>query len=153
MIWRIILSVVGFIGVLGFTADKEIIPAIFCAAVIIVPALIQLYRTRKLKPSAMICPTCGSDNIFISNRFEGMVTGTDVALKRSFVFPNHRAKMQTKAESQVNRQRIARCQQCGFDFRFVSAGEVQQARSDAIKSVIIAVVLLGLGILFGMAVK
>ena len=153
MVLRIILYIVGFVGVVGFTHEREPIPAVLCAAILIVPALVQLWKARQLKPSAMICPNCGSADVFISERFEGMTTDTDVSFKRSFVFPNHRAKVQSQAGAKINRQRVARCRQCGFDYRYTTAGEVQREQSDAIKATAIAGAALALSVLLGLAAK
>ena len=149
MVLRIILYAVGFIGLVGFSSEKELIPAVICAGILAGPAVVRLYRAFSAAPSQMVCPNCGSSDVFISSQVEGMTFGANTEFKRSFVFPNHRAKVQSLSGSKINRQRMARCQKCGFDYRFISAEEVQQERSRAIKSGVIVGIAAVLAVIMG----
>lgn len=153
MIWHIARFFFGGVLCVGGISDNIILATLIGVAIIITPAMIQLLKAKKLKPSGMKCPNCGADSVLISSRMEGVTASSDLSYERSFVLPNHRAKVRGQAGTQIRRQRIARCKKCGFDYPYFTAQEVKNVQTDSNVKLIIAVVVCAVFIILGFGAK
>lgn len=153
MIWRIVRFFFGGVLCIGGISDNIISATLIGVAIMITPATIQLLKTKKLKPPGMKCPNCGADCVLISSRMEGVTASSDSVYERSFVLPNHRAKVRGQAGTQIRRQRIARCQKCGFDYPYFTEQEIKSAQANSNVKFFIAVVVCAVFIMLGFAAK
>lgn len=96
-------------------------------------------KARNLRPSTMVCPNCGSNQIRIDNRIEGYSGSSNAQVQRSLLMPKHRKTINWQYGSQYNRQRVGICQSCGFDYPYVTPQEAQQAQDRIKLSTIIGV--------------
>ena len=80
-------------------------------------------KAKKLKASTMICPNCGSGNVKIQKEISG-VSGSGVSTNLwswDIRSGNHK----------LDRKRIGVCQDCGFDYPYITQDEVDEAINKA----------------------
>ena len=149
MVFRIIRYTLGGMFCMAGAGIGNIVVILIGAAFLIVPTLIRFMKARNLQPSGMRCPNCGADDVKISGRMEGVAASSDIAYERSFVFPNHRSKVRGQSGAQIMRQRVARCQKCGFDYPYLTAREVRNEQTESkysliiVSAVIVALMVIG----------
>ena len=96
--------------------------AIAIAVIVIVVGLLlsigNYENARKLKPTPMKCPNCGSENIKIQREITSYSRGS---------VRTYGSRLSAGSGSTtVNRQRLGVCQDCGYDYPYVSQEEVEQ---------------------------
>lgn len=121
--------------------------------VMLIPSLLRLMSARRMSPSEMQCPNCGSTNTRITSRVDGVASSSDMAFQRSFIMPKHRVTAHRQSDSSIKRRRIAVCQQCGFDYEYITADDIKQAKRAAIRSLLIVAVISIIGIAWGASSK
>ena len=99
---------------------------------------------KKRRPSKMLCPNCKSQNVKIRKEISG-ITRTGLS--------SHSGSIGVKTGvSNINRQRIAVCQDCGYDYPYISEVEVNQALANAKSSyyfwLVLTIIAAGVGIWF-----
>lgn len=149
MIWLVIAYAVMGLALAAMIGTGAYVIAVVVALMMIGPCGLRMYRAWTVKPSTMVCPNCGSKQVRITNRVEGMTGSNSSQFKRSLLMPRYRVKIDRQGQSQINRQRIGLCQSCGFDFPYVTAEEVRQERSAATKATAIAVIVTVLCVVLG----
>ena len=97
-------------------------------------------KAKSMKPSKMLCPNCGSKNIWIQKEVSGISgsgVNTDV-----WAWNIH------SGNHNINRQRVGVCQDCGFDYSYITQDEINDAieRARGIRNlwiILALIVLLG----------
>ena len=120
--------------------------------VMLIPSIIQYISARRMTPSEMRCPNCGSTATRITSRVDGVSRDSGAAFQRSFIMPNHRFTTYGHSDSKIKRSRIAVCQQCGFDYEYITADVIQHAKKSAIVSLIVVAVISFFGMIAGVAI-
>lgn len=99
--------------------------AIGIAALVVLVILIgliasigNLNKAKKLKASKMECPNCGSRNIRIQKEFSGMSSNSTSTYVSSWHIRS--------GNHSINRQRVAVCQDCGFDYPYITQDEIDE---------------------------
>lgn len=129
------LAVIGFllcfVGVFGFAAKGSFFAAVVCGTIIVLPFFIRKCNIAKIAPSVMVCPNCGSTQVRISRRTESVTNNSVKNIDRSILMPHHHITVDRKSDTQINRQRVAICQSCGFDYPYITAQEVSKKQRSA----------------------
>ena len=99
---------------------------------------------KKKHPSKMLCPNCKSRNIKIRKEISG-ITRTGLSSYGSSIGVH-------TGVSNVNRQRIGVCQDCGYDYPYTSEADVKQAVASAKGAyylwLVLSIIAAGVGIWF-----
>lgn len=82
-------------------------------------------KSKNMRPSEMKCPNCESSDVRISSVTSGQST-TMGGTKRTKI-----------ANTNIQRQRVAKCQSCGFDWNYITRDDIVQAQSDSRGRIII----------------
>lgn len=80
-------------------------------------------NAKKLQATPMICPNCHSTNVRISKEVAGFTNGGATSFHGGFGL--HAGNVN------VNRQRLGVCQDCGFDYPYITQQEVSQIQEKA----------------------
>lgn len=82
------------------------------------------------KPSEMVCPDCGNTHIFI-NRMQTGTVNTSTCSGTAYG-AGHIAFGSGTAHtySKITSQRMAKCQDCGFDYPYITEEDIFTARND-----------------------
>lgn len=153
MVWLVLAYIVMGFALAAMVGTGVYTIAVIIAAMMLVPHGLKVYKAWTAKPSTMICPNCGSGQVRITSRVESMTGNSNSQFKRSLFMPRHRVRIDRQAGSQINRQRVAICQSCGFDYSYVTAEEVGQERGSATLAASIAFAVTVLCIVFGFISK
>ncbi len=120
--------------------------AVILAIIVIVIGLLASFgnyaNAKKMRPTPMICPNCGSRNIRIQREISGL-SGRNIGY-----YPGRLAIR--SSDHTINRQRIGICKDCGFDYPYITAQECIQAVTQTKASmnfwVFLAIVAAGIGL-------
>lgn len=153
MIWAVLAYAVMGIALAAFVGTGAYAVAVVVALMMLGPCGLRAYRAWTAKPSTMTCPNCGSGQVRITSRVEGMTGSSSSYFKRSILMPRHRVRIDRQGGSQINRQRIGLCQSCGFDFPYITVDEVTQERGAATRTAVIVLIVAVLCTVFGLFVK
>lgn len=85
----------------------------------------------------MECPNCGSKDVKITSRVDGVSNSGNSVFRRSYVAPNHKATINRQGSTTINRQRVAVCQSCGFDYSYITEDEVRREQKGAKAAVVV----------------
>lgn len=149
MIWLVIAYAVMGTVLAAMIGTGAYPIAVIVALMMLVPYGLRAYKAWTAKPSTMTCPNCGSGQVRITSRVEGMTGNSSSQFKRSLLMPRYRVRIDRQGGSQINRQRIGLCQSCGFDYPYVTAEEVRQERSAAMRAAVIVVIVTALCVVLG----
>ena len=103
--------------------------------ILFVASMGNYFNAKELRPSDMRCPNCGATDVKISSVTSGTSTNTTMF--------KHARDSTTKIE----RKRVARCQNCGFDWDYLTPGDIAQIQSNANGRMI------ALGIIFALCIS
>lgn len=74
------------------------------------------------KPSTMVCPNCQSNRIKITSRIDGLSSSSTQSI------------LLRTSKRQITRSHIAACQDCGYDYEYITKSDVEEAKVQAKKS-------------------
>lgn len=91
-------------------------------------------RLRNAEPSIMMCPNCGSTHIYISRMRTGAISASSMSGSAyRFGYSGLVGGGTAVSDSIVTSQRMARCQDCGFDYPYVTQADINAAINRAVK--------------------
>ena len=149
MVLAIIAYVIMGVALAAFIGTGAYIAAVIVAIMMLSPSAVRVYRAWTAKPSMMVCPNCGSRQVKITSRVESTTGSRSSQFKRSLILPRYRVSVQSQTGSQINRQRVAVCQSCGFDYPYMTFAEVQQEKNTATVTAAVVCTLVILCTVFG----
>ena len=147
----IVFLIVCLFCIFNFMADGKTAYTFLAAFALIAPFFAAWKNSLKKEPSKMVCPNCGGE-VKITSRVEGVSGVSSSQFNRSYVAPNHHATINRAHNTRINRQRVAVCQTCGFDYPYVTKEEILQEQKNT-KSWAVAVVILALVCMMGGGLK
>lgn len=101
-----------------------------------ISSAVRYSNSMDLRASVMRCPNCGSQNIRIESRVEGMKSTGSSARTRGI--------SGYSKDIDIKRSHIGVCSSCGYDYPYVTKQDVEKMQDAALGSLITFSVLLGL---------
>lgn len=133
VIMIILIVILAFIYAIGVT----VLP--FIGIIWIIMALIRCNKCNKLVPSKMLCPNCNSTNV----KIRSIQTGTSTNTRHSGVgaiLGLGFGTVSAKGNTIFNYQREGVCQDCGFNYAYITQEDIDKAKSSAKNKLILSLI-------------
>ncbi len=116
-------SLMALIFMIGVYFLGMIILAIIIVILGLLASIGKYMQAKEMRPTLMICPNCKSRNIRIQREIAGLTSSS---------FGSYYGRWNFRSSGHnINRQRIGVCQDCGFDFPYITSQDCKQAMADA----------------------